>query len=174
MKPVSGLAAPFAISSTSACSRASMVILGNVSARFLRAWMSFSGTIRSISFPPCGSTSLDILALGPFRTLLVRTLDLRLSANGEVMKPAFLLLPPAPAAGARVFSGHDGGGARPASDRRVVLIVEGVVRHVVFVDVGPDVARGPTDQRVDLDEAELAVALDDRGVGPIERLVAAD
>src|SRR5688572_11683754 len=142
MKPVRGEATPVAMSSTSAVSRASIVILGSFSARFLSAWMSFSGTIRSISFPPCGVTRLDILGfLVPFE--LSRNADL---PRRQIMKTAFLLLAPAPATRARVLARLDRRRAGPATDGRIVLIVERVVRHVVFVDVRPHVARRPGDE----------------------------
>jgi hypothetical protein len=61
-----------------------------------------------------------------------------------------------------------------AADRRVAAIVQRVVRHVVGVEVTPDVVVGPRDERVDLDQAELLVVLDDARAGALGGLVAAD
>src|SRR5918993_1391973 len=90
------------------------------------------------------------------------------------MYSAFRLARAAPATGARVFADTDERGARGAADGRVAEVVQRVVRHVVLRDVVPHVARRPRGERVDLDEAELRVALDDAGPGARRRLVAAD
>src|SRR4051794_26253333 len=54
------------------------------------------------------------------------------------------------------------------------MIVQRVIWHVVFHDVAPDLACRPRGERVDLDEAELWVALDDAGTRARRRLVPAD
>src|SRR5918995_84293 len=89
------------------------------------------------------------------------------------MYSAFRLARAAPATGAWVFADVDKRGARGAADGRVAEVVQRVVRHVVLRDVVPHVARRPRGERVDLDEAELRVALDDAGPGARRRLVAA-
>src|SRR5258708_28730952 len=68
----------------------------------------------------------------------------------------------------------DGARAGSAADARVALIVELVVRDVVFLDVVPDLLVRPVDQRVDLGHAAVArVDLDLGQVGPGRRLLAA-
>src|SRR3712207_2978844 len=90
------------------------------------------------------------------------------------MQTAFRFSRAAPATRARVFADADGRRAGHAADRSVAQVVERVVGHVVLDDVPPHVARRPSGQRVDLDEPELRVALDDRGPGARGSLLAPD
>src|SRR3712207_959557 len=90
------------------------------------------------------------------------------------METAFRLSRPAPATSARVFADADGRRAGHAADGRVAQVVERVVGHVVLDDVPPHVARRPRGQRVDLDEPELRIALDDSGPRARGRLLAPD
>src|SRR3990172_6475332 len=91
-----------------------------------------------------------------------------------LMKTALRLLVACPSACPRVFAGHDRPCAGLAADRGEVIIMERAVRDIVLCDVVPDVLRGPPDERVDLDEAELGVPADDRRVRPCGGLVAPD
>src|SRR5437588_855476 len=77
-----------------------------------------------------------------------------------------------PPSGVLVLSLGDRPGARPAADRRVALLHEGVDDHVVVGDVAGHVEIGPRGQRVDLDQAP-SVQRHDAGVGPRRRLGAA-
>src|SRR6185295_18851519 len=56
---------------------------------------------------------------------------------------------PPPPAGARIRTRLDRTRARYAADARVTAIVQGVVRQVASVDVGPHVLVGPIEQRAD-------------------------
>src|SRR5438132_7727755 len=60
-----------------------------------------------------------------------------------------VLLPP-PAAGAVGLAGLDRACARRAADRRVALVVERVIRHVVLAHVVPDLVLRPLGERVEL------------------------
>src|SRR5579872_3519710 len=62
----------------------------------------------------------------------------------------YLVVLPPPAAGALVLSRGGGAGAGLAADRRVALVVERVVRHVVVPDVVPHLGPGPARERGDL------------------------
>src|SRR6185369_2065343 len=59
------------------------------------------------------------------------------------------VLPP-PTTGARIRAGFDCTRARRATDAWVTTIVQGVVRQVAALDVGPHVLVGPIEQRADL------------------------
>src|SRR5687767_13089542 len=85
------------------------------------------------------------------------------------VQPAFFFHRSRPAPGTLVFTGGDGAGARPATNARVALIVERVVRNVVVENELPDVVLGPLQQRVDLHQLELRVPLDDVRLAPIRR-----
>src|SRR5437588_9734587 len=64
--------------------------------------------------------------------------------------------------------------ARRAPDRGVTAIVQRVVRQLVPVDIAPDVLLGPVDQRVDLPDPPLWVALDLGGASAVRSLLATD
>src|ERR1700752_2019948 len=61
-----------------------------------------------------------------------------------------------------------------AADRSVALVVQGVVREVVFEDVAPDVLLRPVGERVELPDAAPPVALQLGRRRPGRRLLAAD
>src|SRR5690606_3074788 len=71
------------------------------------------------------------------------------------MDAALGLVPPPPAARARILAGRDGAGARLAADREVALRLERVAREVVLGEVGLEVVLGPVAERVDLEPAVL-------------------
>ena len=92
------------------------------------------------------------------------------------MQPALFLggfLPP-PAARPFVLVRRGGPRARLAPDRDESSRMQRIERHVVNLDVVPDLPRGPVAERVELHErplgaAEGAIELDDRYVGPRAR-----
>src|SRR5438445_8580211 len=90
------------------------------------------------------------------------------------MQAAFELGGAGPAAGAVGLVGADRPGAGPAADARIAPIVKGIVRHVVVENELPDVALGPVGERIDLDQLELMVPLDDSRVGASVSLIAAN
>src|SRR5262245_40337266 len=90
------------------------------------------------------------------------------------VQTALLLFPPAPAARARILSGSHGTRAWPAADARVAAVVQRVVRDVLGADVRPHMVVGPGHQRIDLQQVERFVALDDAGGRAVLRLVTAD
>src|SRR5262245_22350678 len=90
------------------------------------------------------------------------------------MDAALGLVRAGPAAGAVVLAGGDGPRAGPAADAGITPVVERVVGDLVLHDEAPDILLGPRRERIELDEAELAVALDDGGVRPVWGLVAPD
>src|SRR4029453_1061306 len=61
-----------------------------------------------------------------------------------------------------------------AADARVALIVQRIVRNVVLRNQPPDLLFRPVGQRADLYQAELFVPADDRHLGPVGALIAAD
>ena len=73
----------------------------------------------------------------------------------ERVQAAFRLGLARPATRPFVFSRRHGPRARPAADRRITLIVQRVIRHVVGHDKRPDVALRPAQERVDLHQVEL-------------------
>src|SRR5438309_11124616 len=85
-----------------------------------------------------------------------------------------LSLPP-PAPGALVLAGLRRARAGRAADRRVAPVVERVARHLVLVDVLPDLRARPGGERRDLGDAAVrGVLRDDRGLGPRRGLVPAE
>src|SRR5947209_3543529 len=83
-------------------------------------------------------------------------------------------LPP-PAAGAIRFARTNRARARSATDRRVALIVEGVVRHVVLTHVVPDLVLRPFGEWVELhDRTVVVIDLDLANVRPGRPLITAE
>src|SRR5262249_34200064 len=82
------------------------------------------------------------------------------------VQPTFLLAGAGPAPRPLVLPFADRPRAGPAADTRIPLVVQRVVRHVMFQNEVPHVALGPGQQRVDLHEAELGVPLHDAGRRP--------
>lgn len=91
------------------------------------------------------------------------------------MQAAFGFAGAAPAAGTFVgFTFGNSPGAGPATDAGVTLVVQRIVRHVLCENAIPNVFLRKVRQRADLHEIELFIPTDDRGLGPIGTLVAAD
>src|SRR5688572_29287420 len=95
--------------------------------------------------------------------------------TGRRVDAALGLVPPAPAARARVFAGGDGAGARLAADREVALRLERVARQIVLGEVGVEIVLGPVAKRVDLEPAVLDLEARQVLAGErLERFAAAD
>src|SRR5262245_61855523 len=90
------------------------------------------------------------------------------------VQAAFLFDRAGPAAGALVFAIRDWPGAGPAADARVALVVERIVGHVILVDETPHIFLGPGEERVDFDQVELGIPVDNIGTGAVARLIAAN
>src|SRR6185295_10773963 len=90
------------------------------------------------------------------------------------MQTAFGFLKSAPTTSTLVFIYLHGRRARHAADRRIALVVERVVWNVVFQRVLPDLLLGPTRERIDLDESEFRVLVDNLRARACRRLVAAN
>ena len=69
---------------------------------------------------------------------------------------------------------RDRAGARHTAQTGVAMIVQRVVREVVFSQIVPDVLAGPGRKRVQFDDLVGLVPVDDAGEGPSEGLVATD
>src|SRR5258708_10125912 len=69
-----------------------------------------------------------------------------------------------PATRSRVFTNLHGRGAGRAADGRVAVVVKRVIGYVVPGYVIPDVAGRPGCKRVDLDQTELLIPLDQANV----------
>src|SRR5262245_54722256 len=61
-----------------------------------------------------------------------------------------------------------------ATDARVAAVVHWVIRHLVSVDVFPDLLFLPVNEWIDLHQAPLIIPLDDSGVGSLKGLVLPD
>src|ERR1044071_5073997 len=79
---------------------------------------------------------------------------------------------PPPAAGARIRAGLDRSRTRCATDARVTAIVQGVVRQVARLDVGPHVLLGPIEQRADFPQAVPLIPRHGLAVRTLCRLLA--
>ena len=75
------------------------------------------------------------------------------------MQTTLCLFRTSPATGAVVFTRVHATGTRKAAYARVPLVVQRIVRDLVFKKVGPDVFFGPSDQRIHFAETELRVPL---------------
>jgi len=64
-----------------------------------------------------------------------------------------------PASGPGIFSGAHRARAVRAADTGIILIVEFVVRHCVFVEIRPNLLRRPVGDWIHLDESEFRVRL---------------
>src|SRR5580704_11106166 len=73
------------------------------------------------------------------------------------VQSALGFLEPGPASRSRVFAGLDASGAVRAADTRIPAIVQRIIGESVFVDVAPDLLRGPIGERVDLDQMKLRI-----------------
>ncbi len=89
----------------------------------------------------------------------------------ENVQTALFLGRPRPPSGSFIFPVEDCSRTGPTADAGIVLVVESVVRHVVFKKEVPDVAFGPLEEWVDLDQTELAVPLNNVCCGSVFCLV---
>src|SRR5437588_6465557 len=123
----------------------------------MAARRSSPSSTRCTSVPPCGA----IVVVSAFT-------NSPLPFHGERVEPAFGLAAAAPPPRALRFAGRGGPGARPATDARVALVEEGVVRDAVFADVAPHVGPAPSRQGKHLDDRPAAdlVVLDQLGGPP--------
>src|SRR6185312_13072275 len=94
--------------------------------------------------------------------------------NLDDVQSALFLDRTGPAAGTLVLALADRGRARPATDARITLIVQRVVRDVVPEDEVPHVLARPRQERIDLHETELGVPLHDARRGAMGCLIATD
>src|SRR6266850_7171667 len=90
----------------------------------------------------------------------------------SVVDSAFVLTRTAPAPCSRIFTDSHPRRARHASNRRIILVVQWVVRHVMLCYVVPDITCRPFGEWIDLDETEPLVPLDDANACSLRRLVA--
>src|SRR5262249_24027971 len=90
------------------------------------------------------------------------------------VQAALFLLGARPAAGAFVLALAHRGGAGPAPDARVAVVMQWIVGNLMGNDEGPHLFTRPRQERTDLHEAELGVPLHKPGAGPVLGLVAAD
>src|SRR5438874_2418891 len=162
MRPVER---PSSMISSSACASASSSspspIAATRSAR--RPRRSSSCTIASTAWVSPSATSAASGASLVMRVVSEDRVQLVLEAAGldRAMDSALLRrirLPP-PAAGAIGLARLDRARARRAADRRVALVVQRVIRHVVLAHVVPHLVLRPLGQRVELD-ARAAVDLE--------------
>src|SRR3981081_4332192 len=79
---------------------------------------------------------------------------------------------PAPSPG--IFAGLYGPRAMRATDAWIVLIMERVVRDVMFVEIAPNLFRSPIRDRIHLHQPEFSVPLDFSGILTNRSLVAAN
>ena len=75
--------------------------------------------------------------------------------EATLLRGAIFLPPPAP--GALVLARSHRARARRAADAGISQVVESVVRDVVAVDIGPDLAPGPVGEGIDLDDAPMGL-----------------
>src|SRR5580658_4669270 len=73
----------------------------------------------------------------------------------------FTVVFPPPSSGPEVLAGMDGAGAGGAADAHESLIVQGVIRNIVFVDIGPDSSGIPVQERVVFDDPVSLVPFHD-------------
>jgi hypothetical protein len=86
------------------------------------------------------------------------------------MQPALRFRKAGPPAASGIFAGQDGPRAVRAPETGIALIVQGIVRNLVLLDVGPDLIVCPTRQRVKFDQRERRVPFNDFCLRPRERL----
>jgi hypothetical protein len=89
----------------------------------------------------------------------------------SVMKPTFRFLFTPPPASARVFSCLNGARARCAADTGIASIVKRVVRNIMLAHIVLNILESPLHERVDLDQTELVIVLEELGVGPLRSLI---
>jgi len=87
------------------------------------------------------------------------------------MKATFRFVPTPPPASARVLSWLDGAGAGCAADTGIALIVKRVVRNIMLAHIVLNILESPLHERVDLDQTELVIVLEQLGVGPLRSLI---
>src|SRR5579875_2380192 len=90
------------------------------------------------------------------------------------MQTALGLVKACPAAAARVFAWFDRARAVQATDAWIVLVVQRIIRHVMLLNVAPNLPLGPTHKWIDLHQVELAIPFKNLRVGTGRSLFAAD
>jgi len=78
----------------------------------------------------------------------------------DEMEAALGLAEARPAASSRVLAGTDSARAVGATNARVALIVQRVIRHVVLMDVAPHLLRIPVHDWIDFHQAKFGIPLD--------------
>src|SRR6185369_13029181 len=94
--------------------------------------------------------------------------------NGWKMNATLGLDVACPATGTWILPGFDSLGAGPTADARIAIIMQRIVRQVIFLDVFPDLVIGPCRQRVELDHPVGIIPFDQAGICTESRLIAAD
>ena len=88
------------------------------------------------------------------------------------VQTAFLFERAGPAPGTVVFTVGDRLSAGPTADAGIAFIMQRIIGNVVLGDKSPDVALGPTEERVDLYQVEFDIPLYDSRRSPLRRLIA--
>src|SRR6187401_1315419 len=133
-------------------------------------WASAMSRIRTGSPTACRAAS-SRTAMQAYSVFAETIIAWRPSLTVE---PAFRFGEAAPAAGPLVLADHHRPRARTAADAGEALVVQRVVGNVVLCDQPPHFLLGPVGQRADLHQAEFLVPADDRRLGPVGALIAAD
>lgn len=81
---------------------------------------------------------------------------------------------PPPAPGAKILAGLYGAGAGRAADTDKTLVVQGVIRNIVFADEGAGLFESPVEKGVEFGELVGVVPLEVGHVLPVGRLFGAD
>src|SRR5687768_3846661 len=90
------------------------------------------------------------------------------------MQSTFGLTEILPSARPRIFSSKHRSRAMRAADAGIIAIVEGIVRHVMDSNVGPDIVGAPLRQRIEFHQPELVIPFHQTGVRPIRALLASN
>ncbi len=61
-----------------------------------------------------------------------------------------------------------------AADAGIIAIVEGIVRHFMDSNVGPDILGAPLRQRIEFHQRKFVIPFDQTGVRPVRPLIASD
>ena len=98
--------------------------------------------------------------------LALRVRFRRLPQRFDDVQTALSLSSAGPAPRPRIFAGLDCSRAMSAADAGIILIMERVVRHVVFEEITPHLLRSPVGNRIQLHQSEFLVPLDFASVHP--------